>query len=41
MIALHMAITTSRPVGKKVLLMGTCLCDAFFDDVAQATVEVL
>lgn len=21
--------------------MGTCLCDAFFDDVAQATVEVL
>src|SRR5690606_478599 len=26
---------------KECLLMGTCLCDAFFDDVAQATVEVL
>ena len=41
MFAAHMASITSRPVGKKVLLMGTCLCDAFFDDVAQATVEVL
>jgi L-lactate dehydrogenase complex protein LldE len=30
-----------RPTGKKVLLMATCLCDAFFDDVAKATVEVL
>ncbi|MBL4576249.1 MAG: (Fe-S)-binding protein [Opitutaceae bacterium] len=27
--------------GKKVQLMATCLCDAFFDDVAKATVEVL
>lgn len=27
--------------GKKVQLMATCLCDAFFDDVAMATVEVL
>ena len=31
----------NRPVGKRVLLMGTCLCDAFYDDVARATVEVL
>lgn len=23
------------------MLMGTCLCDAFYDDVAKATVEVL
>ena len=30
-----------RPTGKRVLLMGTCLCDAFYDDVARATVEVL
>ncbi len=30
-----------RPVGKKIQLMATCLCDAFFDDVAQASVEVL
>jgi L-lactate dehydrogenase complex protein LldE len=29
------------PPGKKVQLMATCLCDAFFDDVAKATVEVL
>jgi len=33
--------TTARPVTKRVLLMGTCLCDAFYDDVAKATVEVL
>jgi L-lactate dehydrogenase complex protein LldE len=31
----------NRPVARKVLLMGTCLCDAFFDDVARASVEVL
>lgn len=31
-----------KPVtGKRVQLMATCLCDAFFDDVARATVEVL
>lgn len=36
-----MEITSSRPAGKKILLMGTCLCDAFFDDAARATVEVL
>ena len=27
--------------GRKVQLMATCLCDAFYDDVAAATVEVL
>ncbi len=31
----------SRPAGKRVQLMATCLCDAFYDDVAQATVEIL
>lgn len=31
----------SRPKGKRVQLMATCLCDAFYDDVARATVEVL
>jgi L-lactate dehydrogenase complex protein LldE len=35
------AATQARPAGKRVLLMGTCLCDAFYDDVARATVEVL
>lgn len=30
-----------RPSGKHVQLMATCLCDAFYDDVARATVEVL
>ncbi|MHC4342027.1 MAG: (Fe-S)-binding protein [Planctomycetota bacterium] len=27
--------------GRKVMLMATCLCDAFYDHVARATVEVL
>jgi L-lactate dehydrogenase complex protein LldE len=36
-----MANPTARPLVKRVLLMGTCLCDAFYDDVARATVEVL
>jgi L-lactate dehydrogenase complex protein LldE len=36
-----MAIPTARPLSKRVLLMGTCLCDAFYDDVARATVEIL
>ncbi|WP_269522841.1 (Fe-S)-binding protein [Coraliomargarita parva] len=31
----------NRPTGKSVQMMTTCLCDAFFADVAQATVEVL
>jgi L-lactate dehydrogenase complex protein LldE len=26
---------------KRVQLMATCLCDAFYDDVARATVEIL
>ena len=31
-----------KPVtGKRVQLMATCLCDAFYADVAKATVEVL
>jgi L-lactate dehydrogenase complex protein LldE len=32
---------TQRPVAKRVQLLATCLCDAFFDDAARATVEVL
>lgn len=31
----------NRPTGNSVQLMTTCLCDAFYADVAQATVEVL
>lgn len=31
----------NRPTGKSVQLMTTCLCDAFYADVAQATVEIL
>ena len=34
-------ILSDRATGKTVQLMATCLCDAFFADVAQATVEVL
>lgn len=30
-----------RPAGRDVLLLATCLCDAFGDDVARAAVEVL
>ena len=35
-----MTLTSGRaPVtGKRVQLMATCLCDAFHDDVAAATV---
>ncbi len=34
--------TERSPItGKRVQLMATCLCDAFYDDVAAATVEVL
>jgi L-lactate dehydrogenase complex protein LldE len=36
-----MKIPADRPAGRKVLLMGTCLCDAFYDEAARATVEVL
>lgn len=32
---------TSRLAGRRVQLMATCLCDAIYADVAQATVEVL
>ena len=31
----------TRPTSRRVQLMATCLCDAFYDDVAKATVEVL
>ncbi len=36
-----MANTRTPVTGRKVQLMATCLCDAFYDDVARATVEVL
>ena len=32
---------TDRPKGQRVQMLATCLCDAFFDDAARATVEVL
>ena len=31
----------AKPVSRRVLLMATCLCDAFFPEAAQAAVEVL
>lgn len=34
-------IARSAPVSKKIQIMGTCLCDAFFDDVGIATLQVL
>ena len=37
-------MTTTRSrlgAGRRIQLMATCLCDAFYDDVAQATVQVL
>jgi L-lactate dehydrogenase complex protein LldE len=38
-----MAIPSTAPSAapRRVQLMATCLCDAFFDDAARATVEVL
>jgi len=37
-----MSVTpTDRPTGRHVQLMATCICDAFYDDVARATVQVL
>lgn len=36
-----MAIPNAKPLNKRVLLMGTCLCDAFYDDVARASVQIL
>ncbi len=33
--------TEKRPDGRNVQLLASCLCDAFFDDAARATVEVL
>ncbi len=34
-------LTRPKPTSKRVQLMATCLCDAFYDNVAKATVEVL
>ncbi len=31
----------ARPTSKNIQLMATCLCDAFYDHVARATVETL
>ncbi len=36
-----MHLERATPASRDIQLMATCLCDAFFDDVAQATVEVL
>ena len=36
-----MQIVSEPTQQQRVLLMGTCLCDSFYDDVAKATVEVL
>ena len=40
---MQMKLSSGRTpvVGRRVQLMATCLCDAFHDDVAAATVEVL
>jgi L-lactate dehydrogenase complex protein LldE len=32
---------SERPRSKQLQLMSTCLCDAFFDETAKATVEIL
>jgi L-lactate dehydrogenase complex protein LldE len=42
-LSLSSMLNTERTplTGKRVQLMATCLCDAFYDDVAAATVEVL
>src|SRR6185437_9965365 len=39
----HSMSILDRPplAGKRVQLMATCLCDAFHDDVAVATVQIL
>lgn len=34
-------IPANRPRSKRLQLMSTCLCDAFYDETAKATVEVL
>jgi L-lactate dehydrogenase complex protein LldE len=39
---LNMNLDRRPPIShRRVQLMATCLCDAFYDDVARATVEVL
>lgn len=34
-------VERTRPTSRKVQLMATCLCDAYFDDVGIATLQVL
>lgn len=34
-------VDDTRPAGRTLQLMGTCLCDAFYAEAAKATVEVL
>jgi L-lactate dehydrogenase complex protein LldE len=34
-------VSRATPASKSLQLMGTCLCDAYFDDVGIATVQVL
>lgn len=34
-------VPSQRPAGKRVQMMATCLCDAYYDDMARATVELL
>lgn len=36
-----MSKTETQPTKRQVLMMGTCLCDAFYVNAAKATVEVL
>jgi len=38
---MSLAAAPTKPVSHRVLLMATCLCDAFFPEAAQATVQVL
>lgn len=39
--AMTLPETRSIPAAKRIQFMGTCLCDAFFDEAAIAAVEVL
>jgi L-lactate dehydrogenase complex protein LldE len=40
-VRMSLVAAPSKPVSRRVLLMATCLCDAFFPGAAEATVEVL
>ena len=39
--AFRMHVPSARPTGNQVAFMATCLCDAFYDQAARASVEVL